>query len=79
MVFLGELVWIQIFTPMSRDDGGYILIDTIIALLILSISLTSIYSLVTKSIKLEEKLILKMDQIIESGESYDETLKKTIK
>jgi len=41
---------------MSKLDDGYILIDTIIALLILFLSLTSVYGLITKTLNYQSKV-----------------------
>lgn len=69
----------QIFTPTNSNNEGFILLDVIIALLILSLTLTSVYSLLTRAIQLEHKLEVVMDELLDSGDDYDKTLKKYIK
>ncbi|MGL1892032.1 MAG: hypothetical protein OCD02_10415 [Spirochaetaceae bacterium] len=63
---------------MTKKDEGFILVDTIIALLILSISLTSVYGLIIKTIDFELKLTDKVELIIDTIEDYDESLKNII-
>ncbi len=70
---------IVIYTPMNRGNEGFILFDVILALLILSITLISVYPLIINSLKLEDKLLITMDKQLDSGEKYDENLKKNIK
>lgn len=61
---------------MIKKDDGFILIDTIISLLILTITLTSIYGLIIKSLNFEDIISTNLDiQIKESGE-YDDCIKK---
>ena len=49
---------------MSKKDGGYIFLDSIIALLILALTLTSVYSLVVRSIQLEQVVIERLDRTV---------------
>lgn len=63
----------------TKNDEGYILLDVIIALLILTLTLTSVYSLLTKTFQLENRLEVAMDELLDAGEEYDKTIKKYIK
>lgn len=75
----GEKVQIVISTPTSKKDEGYILLDTIIALLILCLTLTATYGLFIKAFKLEETLNSSMDEILNEGNKYDEYIETIFK
>lgn len=64
---------------MNSGEEGYVLIDTIVALFILAITLTSVYGLLTKSLNLEISLVNDMDEIISAGEEYDKAFESFIK
>lgn len=76
MVPQEEKATIVIFTHISKNDKGYILLDTIIALLILSLTLTHTYSFFIRGFKLERKLNDSIEVVLEKGNSYDEDIKK---
>lgn len=79
MVFQEEKGQIRISTHMNSGEEGYVLIDTIVALFILAITLTSVYGLLTKSLNLEISLVNDMDEIISAGEEYDKAFESFIK
>lgn len=61
---------------MNNKEEGFILIDTIIALLILSLTLTSTYDLIIKSFKFEDKMTEHVSQLLNRSENYDESYKE---
>jgi hypothetical protein len=63
---------------MIKNCDGFIFIDTTLTLLILSLTLTSVYGLVIKSIQFENRLIKEVSELIMSGEEYYEDLKNII-
>ncbi len=64
----------MISTPTNRGDEGFIFLDVIIALLILSLTLTAVYPVFIRSIQLEKKMVTQLEELIKSGETYDETI-----
>lgn len=60
---------------MNKRDEGYILIDTIVALLILSITLTSVYGLFIKSLDMEKRILKNTLIILDKSDVYYETIK----
>lgn len=50
---------------MSKNDGGSIFLDSIIALFILTITLTSVYSLVIRSIELEQRMVQYLEETVD--------------
>lgn len=56
---------------MNKSDEGFILLDTVIALFILSVTLISIYSLVIKSLDFENKITTHVEKVLEENNKYE--------
>ncbi|QEN04216.1 hypothetical protein EW093_05685 [Thiospirochaeta perfilievii] len=65
----------MIFTPTSSNDDGYILLDTIISLLILTILLANVYGLVIKGLQFKSELNERVTASINKSLEYDEQFK----
>lgn len=63
---------------MTRFNNGFILLDTIIALLLLSLTLTSVYGLLIKSIQYQNRLVSEVLFMFDRGQEYYEYLQEII-
>lgn len=77
MVQLEEMEKTVIFTHGSSDDG-FVLLDALIALLILSVTLTAVYTFYVRGFKYQERIEVKLDTAIEESLESDKSLKKVI-
>lgn len=62
---------------MNKNDG-YVLIDAIIVLLILSLGLTSNYNLIIKTLKFENNINKNISLVLERSINYDQKIKNIL-